>query len=350
MIRHTVARAPVALLAAVVTLLALAGPAFAQAPVTRLGPSGTAVAQAIAWSQASFADGSSPSVIIARDDDFADALGSGALQGALQAPLLLTNSDALSPEVAAEVDRLGATEAIVLGGDAAVGPGVVAALEALGLTAERVAGATRLETAIAIIHRFFPNATTVVVARAFGTQSDPTQAFADALTVAPYAAASNIPVLLTSSDRLDAPTDEALRALPVQDVVVVGGTSAVAEEVIASIETAIDDGDAATQESVRRIAGATRFATAALLNAELGYTTAADAPRVILSEGQDTEAWASGFPAGAQAGNGAATVLANGPDLPAETVDFLQGSGVPLICGPGVFEAACDAAVEAINS
>lgn len=349
MSRHTVARAPLALVAAVVTLLALAVPAFAQTTTTRLSGE-TPVDQAVAWSQASFADGSAPDVILARDDDFADALGSGAVQGLLEAPLLLSDTLLLSPQTAAEIARLGADKVIILGGEEAIAPTVETALTALGLDTERIAGPTRLETAVAIVNRFFPNTTDVVLARAFGTQTDSTQAFADSLTVAPFSAASNIPSLLTSTDTLDDPTAQALTALPIQRVLVVGGTDAVSENVASAAATAIDDGDSGTDETVTRIEGSNRFATAVALNAELRYSSGADAPRIILSEGQNDTSWASGFPAGAQAGNGAAIVLSNGTELPPETLTFLDGAGRPLICGPGVEQAACDAAEAAINS
>ncbi|CAN5250207.1 hypothetical protein BH23ACT9_BH23ACT9_38020 [soil metagenome] len=350
MSRHTAARAPLALVAAAVMLLALAAPAFAQMPVTRLDPGVTTVDMAVSWSQASFADDSAPTVIIARDDDFADALASGAIQGALEAPLLLTDSTILSPATAVEIARLGSSEAIVLGGSDAVGPTVIAAIEALGLDTEVVAGPTRIETAVAVVNRFFPNAVEVVLARAFGTDSDPTQAFADSLTAAPYSAAANTPVLLTDSDVLSTSTADALGSLNVQRVLVVGGTAAVAASVADAAAAAIDSDEPGVDTNVDRVGGQTRFDTAALLNAELRYPTGADAPRIILTEGQDSNAWASGFPAGAQAGNGAATVLSNGENLPPETLAYITGANVPLICGPGVSPAACDAAAEAINS
>jgi putative cell wall-binding protein len=347
MTRHTVARAPLALVAAVVAVLAMALPATAQ-ETTRLEDGLTPAARAVAWSQASFADGAAPDVLIARDDDFAEALTSGPLQGLLEAPLLLTNSTVLSPETAAEITRLGATNAIVLGGEVAVSETVVTMLEALGLTTERVFGDTRLTTATAIVERFFPNTTSVVLARAFG-DDDPTQAFADSLTAGPYAAAANTPILLTSSEELDEPTATALTALPVDTVTIAGGEAAVSSAVAGQAAQAIDDGDDQTDEAVRRAGGDTRFETAIELNALLFYATGADAPRIILVEGQNEDSWTSGLPAGVQAGNGAATVLSNGPELPEETRAFIEGSGVPLICGPQVDEAACTAAEQAIN-
>ena len=81
----------------------------------------------------------------------------------------------------------------------------------------------------------------------------------------------------------------------------------------------------------------------------LGYSSAADASRVLLVEGYADDAWASGFASAVQAGNGAALVLSNGDDISDATVDFLSGAGVPLICGPGTTQSACDAAFAALN-
>ena len=348
MSRHKVVRAPIALLAAVVMLLALALPASAQ-DTTRLEGGEDPVSSAIAWSQLSFADGSAPTVIIARDDEFADALGSGAVQGHLQAPLLLTPTATLSPETAAEIDRLGASSAVILGGELAVAPGVVTELEALGLTTERIGGPTRIETAVLIVQRFFPSTTDVALARAFGTDTDPTQAFADSLVTGPFSAATNIPSLLTSTEFLDGPTVAALTELPVQRVLVVGGDLAISDDVVTEVETAINDGDDETGEAVARIAGTNRNGTAVAMTLALGYDAGSDAERILLFEGQSDTSWTAGFPAGVQTGNGAAVVLANGDNLPPETEAFITGAGRPLVCGPDVSDAACDAAEAAIN-
>ncbi|MEE8601817.1 cell wall-binding repeat-containing protein [Euzebya tangerina] len=353
MSRHKVARAPIALFAAVVMLLALALPASAQ-DTTRLEGGETPVSSAIAWSQLSFTDGSAPTVIIARDDEFADALGSGAVQGLLQAPLLLTATDALSPETAAEITRLGSSSAIVLGGVDAVGPVVITELEALGLETERIGGPTRIETAVLIVERFFPSTTDVILARAFGTETDPTQAFADSLVTGPFGAATNTPSLLTATDSLDGPTAAALGELPIQRVQIVGGTDAVSEGVADEVEAALSvpDVDGADQQpgtSVTRIDGPNRWATAVQMSIALGNATAADASRILLFEAQSDTSWTSGFPAGVQTGNGAAVLLANGDSLTPETTEYVTGAARPLICGPGVSQAACDAAEAAIN-
>lgn len=343
-------RFTVALVAAVSMLFALAAPALAQDDAPAPIPSGpTTVDRAVAWSQATFADGSAPDVILARDDTFPDSLGAGMAQAVLEAPLLLTNTTVLSPQTAAEMARLGAQRVLVLGGEEAVAPTVVTALEALGLQTERIAGATRAETAVAIIQRFQPDATTVVLARANAPADNPTAAFADSIVTAALSAVGNVPVLLTNNDELLPETEAALAALPIEDVIVAGGESAIGSDVLDQVAATIDDGNDATEETVTRLDGPTRDTTAIRMQEFLGYSSAADAGRVILVEGFSDDAWASGFAAAAQAGNDAALVLANGEEISQATADFLSGAGVPLICGPGTSPAACDAAFAALN-
>lgn len=334
----------------VAVLLALAPPAFAQDGPSPIISGPTTADAAVAWSQATFAAGSAPDVIIARDDTFPDALGAGAVQARLQAPLLLTNTTLLSPQTAAEIARLGAENAIILGGEAAVAPSVETALQALGLTTERVAGATRAQTAAAIVARFYPTTTEVVVARANAPEDNPTAAFADTVSLAGYSSVAGVPVLLTNDDVLLDETAAALASLPLERVVIAGGTAAISDDVAGQIAATIDDGNDATAESVDRIAGPSRSSTAIGLAGDLGYADASDAPRIILTSGEAGDAWAAGFASAVQAGNGAVTVLALESGIAPETAEYLDGAGVPLICGPGVTAEACDAAFEAISS
>lgn len=87
--------------------------------------------------------------MVARYDAFADALTAGVLLP--QAPLLLVPSQGPLPQaVSEELRRLGATQATILGGTAAVGAGVEAELGGLGLATTRLAGGDRVATAVAV--------------------------------------------------------------------------------------------------------------------------------------------------------------------------------------------------------
>jgi hypothetical protein len=136
---------------------------------------------------------SAGAVVLARAGDFADALAGTPLAHARNAPTLLTGGDELDPRTAAEIDRLlaGRGTVHVLGGEAAIGPGVVDALTDGGYDVERVAGADRFETSVAVAEAL-GNPDSVLLARGGD--------FPDAVTAGAAAAHTDGAVLLTTGD------------------------------------------------------------------------------------------------------------------------------------------------------
>lgn len=321
---------------------------------------------AIAFSEATFADGSASTVLLARDDDFADSLTSGSLQGLLDAPLLLTNGDALSPDTAAEIQRLDPEVVLIMGGNDAVSPTVEQMLTSTGRATDRVFGDDRIGTAISVATEYFPTATVSLVARGFSDDDadDPTRAFADSITAGNFSAATEIPILLTATEQLSPPVSSYITASSIEAAHIVGGIAAVdspVEAALAAIDVSAknpdgpgdpaDPADDAPGFVVTRQAGANRAGTAVALAGELNFPTAADASRIILVETGRDDAWANGLTAAVQAGNGAATLIAGGPSLFQETTDYLgTGADVPLLCGPRVEDAACDLASDALGN
>ncbi|WP_127129517.1 cell wall-binding repeat-containing protein [Georgenia sp. SYP-B2076] len=157
---------------------------------------------------------SAAGVIIARQDDFADALTASTLADSWNLPILTTKSGELYADVAAEVQRLAAGAAgkefnvYIVGGENAVTPAVKDALEALKVdtaaatgstgNVERYAGKDRYETAVKIADLVYPTVSDgPLVYLADGTD------FADALSAGTIAAQTNGIVLLTNHDELD---------------------------------------------------------------------------------------------------------------------------------------------------
>ncbi|MBO1911277.1 cell wall-binding repeat-containing protein, partial [Microvirga sp. 3-52] len=167
---------------------------------------------------------SAETVIIARGNDFADALAGVPLAYAMEAPILLTLTNELSEDVLAEIERLGATEAIILGGKAAVSEDVQVELVNADITVTRASGKDRFATAAAIADLVAPNGSDEV---AIANGMD----FPDALSVASHAAEAGTPILLTLKDTLPAATTEALEKLGATNTVVVGGTAVVSATV-----------------------------------------------------------------------------------------------------------------------
>jgi hypothetical protein len=134
-----------------------------QGSMTRLAGAdriGTAIATSQAkWPTVPETPGSmsfpASAVVLSRSDQFADALGGSALASQKGGPLLLTPTDHLDTAVQAEIKRvLGQADTsktvYVLGGEKALSPAVYDAVQSMGYTVKRVAGADRYSTSVAI--------------------------------------------------------------------------------------------------------------------------------------------------------------------------------------------------------
>jgi putative cell wall-binding protein len=193
-----------------------------QGTLTRVGGSDR-VATSILISQTAFpANLSATAVVLARGDDFADALAGSPLAAHFQGPLLLTPTDGLTPPLRSEIQRVlpvGRT-IYLLGGVQAIAPGVATDLQALGFNPVRVAGVDRYDTAVKIANLLGDPPT---LFEADGTN------FPDGLSAGPAAALSHGAVLLTSG-RLQAPETAAyITAHPTDVRYAIGGPAATAD-------------------------------------------------------------------------------------------------------------------------
>ncbi|MCE5204174.1 MAG: cell wall-binding repeat-containing protein [Actinomycetia bacterium] len=229
---------------------------YSQAIIPVEGPD--RYATAVAASRSAFATGSAEAVIIASGADWPDALGASALAGVMEAPILLSRPNELPPDVAREIVRLGASEAIVVGGAAAVSTAVVEAVDALqDVSVRRVAGDNRYATSAALADEAVRLAaapaagTTVFVA----TGDD----FPDALAASPTAAAATRPILLTDGTALSPETASALAALEPSRAILLGGANALSAKVQTAVGGALGSGE------VTRVAGRDRYETAVML-------------------------------------------------------------------------------------
>src|SRR5699024_6256681 len=170
----------------------------------------------------------SDTVILARGMEYADALAGVPLAYKEDAPILLTPSDELWDATASEIERLGASEAIILGGSNAISDDVSSELEYLGLEVKRIAGDTRFETAALIASEVAPEGIDkVVVANGMD--------FPDALSVASFAAKEGFPILLTKSDWMPEATTDTIVELESVRTIVVGGPSVVNDSIIGEL-------------------------------------------------------------------------------------------------------------------
>ncbi|CAN5418474.1 hypothetical protein BH23ACT9_BH23ACT9_20220 [soil metagenome] len=309
-------------------------------PVTTRLAGSDRVATAVAVAQ--HVHPSADVAVLARADDFADALAGVPLAAVLDGPLLLTPPDDLPAAVVGELERLGVDEVILLGGPAAIAEEVEEALPD-GVDVRRIAGADRTATAAGIADALASALADRGLSAPDGAYLVAAADFPDALTTGVVAAAERRPLLL-AGDRLTDATRSALSDM--DEVVIVGGTASVPE----SVEDELHDVGIA---DVRRIAGADRFATAVELHRWASDAGLVDPSDVWLASGTD-------FPDALAGGAGAATVggsllLVEGRWLEATTeptlrlrdlVDELEA--VTFVGGVAAINADADAQLAAL--
>lgn len=182
-------------------------------------------------------------IVLARSDDYADALAGVPLAYRLDAPILLTPPSRLDSDTLAEIKRLGAAKVIILGGTSAISAQVEKTLKNEGLDVERINGGNRFDTAAKIANRVAPNGVGTAVI-AYGLN------FPDALAAAPYAAMEGYPVLLANKSSAPLETLNAINSLGVNVTIVVGGNLVIEEKVLSQLP------------SPKRVYGSNRFDTA----------------------------------------------------------------------------------------
>ncbi len=252
---------------------------------------------------------SATTVVIARGDSFADALAGAPLAARNDAPVLLIKTSGVPAPVAAEIDRLGAANAIVLGGESAVSAEAVTELENLGLTVRRISGESRFDTAAAIAAELVDDGdgilgeTFVYIAK--GIDVDPNRGWEDAMAVAAAAAKDQRPILLAKTDELPQATIDAIDAFanPVA-AKIAGGRVAISREVERELQELVDYRG--------RVSGFTRYGTS--VNAvDEGLAGGLTSDRLFLARGDNfADALAA---AAAVARDGGSLLLVRGDSL-----------------------------------
>lgn len=237
-------------------------------------------ATSVKASQDAFAGGAD-TVVIATGANFPDALAAAGLCGACDAPLLLVPTASLPSAVSAEIDRLGATRAIIIGGTKAVSAAVqtaLAAKPALVGNVSRIAGTDRYGTMRLVAEAMqtelgTPLTDAIVVSGAN---------FPDALSVSPLAYAGNRPILLTPTAYAHPALLATLDSVGVENATIVGGTPAVSAAAEQQIETALgsqtERWSGSNRYETSRIVAENSVATGALSREFIGYASGLNFP------------------------------------------------------------------------
>ncbi len=195
-------------------------------------------------------------VLLARDDQFADALAGAPLAGD-DACIVYTPGgpdQPLSDDARAEIDRALAEGGLVhiLGGTNAVSQSAEDELDTAGYQVDRIAGESRFQTAVSIAERVVAGRQPAEVMVAFAFD------WPDAVTGGAYGAEAGVPVLLTDPNDLHPASRAFLDAHPsVVTTTILGGT------------TVIEAGVEGHVPGARRVAGGNRMGTAAAVADQL---------------------------------------------------------------------------------
>lgn len=185
--------------------------------VTRLGGADRyeTAARVVRWERWSGAR----TIYIASGTDFPDALSGSATAAMTHSPLLLTAPNSLPDATRAELERRAPSRIVILGGTGAVSSTVAQQLRAYAPKVDRIAGADRYATSIAISRAHYP----YHVQRVYLVTG---ANFADALSASAAASSYFSPVLLTPPTGLTPALKAELTRLNPERIVIVGGTGA----------------------------------------------------------------------------------------------------------------------------
>ncbi|MBN2840086.1 MAG: cell wall-binding repeat-containing protein [Coriobacteriia bacterium] len=195
--------------------------------------------------------GEAEAAVVASGENFPDALSASGLAGALGGPLVLVRRDSIPAGLITQLTGLGVRDVYLVGGEGVISPAVAGLFTGAGFTVKRVAGDDRYETSSAIAYEIADIRGVRFGDDAFVARGDD---FPDALAVAPLAAGSSRPILLTRTGDLPPVIAGTITDLGLESLSIAGGTGAVSEDVEEDLE--------AIALHVSRLAGGDRYATA----------------------------------------------------------------------------------------
>ncbi|MDB8801451.1 MULTISPECIES: 5'-nucleotidase C-terminal domain-containing protein [Romboutsia] len=162
-------------------------------------------------------------VVLVNPNAMSDALSATPFAKFKDAPVLLTESSKLSNETKAEIQRLGAKNVYIVGGNSVVNENVVNELKAMNLITERISGKDRYETSLKVAKKLGDVSEVAVVNGVRG--------LSDAVSIAPVAANKNMPILLASDANGSKIFDEFIKDEKITKSYVIGKEASISEEI-----------------------------------------------------------------------------------------------------------------------
>lgn len=276
--------------------------------------------------------------VLASGEGFADALAASYLAGQVGGPILLVKRAEVPSITSTELTRLGVKTVWLVGGTSAISAAVETQLSAK-YTVKRAFGGDRYETAKAVATEPGNTSGTYKGDKAAIVASG--ENYPDALAGGAVAYGKKLPLLLTQAATLPTSTCDAIKALAIKRIILLGGELAVTPAVQASLATC-----AGTGAAVERIGGANRADTAARVGQlaldQLGFKNT----EVVVASGNG---FADALAGATYAGKNLVPTLLMG-SVPPETQAFVKNhnSTIAMVTALGGTAAISDADLSAL--
>jgi spore germination protein YaaH/putative cell wall-binding protein len=179
-------------------------------------------------------------VVLASGENFPDAICAVPLAQKYNAPILITQGDALTPIVYDEIKRLKVKHVFIIGGEGVILPSIEKELNDNNINTIRIGGQDRYETSVKVAEELGENNGIIL---AYGEN------FPDALSIAPIAAIKSMPIILTNTKVLPDSVKEYINSNVISKCYVLGGTGVISDSVIKNIS------------NVKRLSGDDRYET-----------------------------------------------------------------------------------------
>lgn len=205
---------------------------------------------AVELSRSSF--NSAETIVISDGYAIPDGLTATPIAAYHQGPLLLVDYNKIPSVTQNEIKRLGAKNAIIVGGTGVVTPAIESQLRNLGITKiTRLGGLDRYETALQVakyIDQNLYDVENIVVANGYGGP--------DALSIAPVSGRDKMPIILVDNNVIPSNVNAWLKSEDLNNAFIVGGDGVVSNNVLNQI-----NGMTKQDISGNRLGGMDRYET-----------------------------------------------------------------------------------------
>ncbi|MDI9217095.1 cell wall-binding repeat-containing protein [Clostridium tertium] len=186
---------------------------------------------AVELSKSSFT--AADTIVISNGYAVPDGLAATPIASYYKGPLLLVEKSSIPSETQNEIKRLGAKNAIIVGGTGIVTSAVESQLRNLGITKiTRLGGVNRYETALQVakyIDQNLYDVENVVIANGYGE--------ADALSIAPVSGRDRMPIILVESNNIPSSVNSWLKSEDLNSAYLIGGADVVSNNILNQVNS-----------------------------------------------------------------------------------------------------------------